>query len=53
MCSDVLNKPKQGTTSQLDSSYFKNVPGEYNDEVERNRTHTLLLPKDKQAILEK
>ena len=53
MWHDILNKPKQGTYFLLDHSHLQNVPVEYYNEVERNRTHPLLLPKYEQASVYK
>lgn len=43
MWSDVLNKPKQGKGFRLDRSLLMNCPIEYDDAVERRRTHPKLL----------
>ena len=45
MWADILNKPKQGAAFRLDRSHLQNVPVDYDDEVERKRTHPSLLPK--------
>ena len=44
MWADVLTKPKQGKPFRQDRSKLMNVPVDYDDEVERKRTHVDLLP---------
>ena len=46
MLCDVLTNPKQGTTFRLDRSHLMNVPVDYDDDVERRRTHPYLLPEE-------
>ena len=46
MWADVLNKPKQGRPFRLDRSHLMNVPIDYDDEMERAKTHLELLPSD-------
>ena len=46
MWADVLNKPKQGRPFRLDRSHLMNVPIDYDDEMERAKTHPELLPSD-------
>jgi len=46
MWADVLTKPKQGAPFRLDRSHLMNIPINYDDDVERSKTHPLLLPKD-------
>ena len=53
MWTDVLNKPEQGTPFRKDRAALMNVPVEYDDEVERKRTHPKLLPKSEQEELVK
>ena len=53
MKSDVINKTKKSVYFRLNNSHLKNMPVEYYNEVESKGTHTLLLPKDEQASLEK
>jgi hypothetical protein len=43
MWADVLNKPKQGAAFRLDRSHLMNVPVDYDDDVERSKTHPKLL----------
>jgi hypothetical protein len=43
MWADVLNKPKQGASFRRDRSHLMNVPTDYDDEIERSRTHPKLL----------
>jgi hypothetical protein len=45
MWSDVLTKPKQGLPMRQDRAELMNCPVDYDDEVERLRTHPKLLPK--------
>ena len=52
MWSSLLNKPQQGAYFWLDCSHLQNVPVEYDKEMERKRTHSLLLPKDEQSCLD-
>ena len=51
MWCDVFNNPKQGAYFRLHRSHLQNVPVEYNNKVERKRTHNLPLPKDEQSSL--
>ena len=46
MWCDVLTKPKQGPTFRLDRSHQMNVPMDYDDDVERTRTHPYLVPEE-------
>jgi hypothetical protein len=46
MWADVLTKPKQGAPFCLDRSHLMNILINYDDNVERSKTHPLLLPKD-------
>ena len=39
MWADVLNKPKQGASFRLDRSHLMNVPTDYDDDIERSKTH--------------
>ena len=41
---DILTKPKQGTPFKKDKELLQNVTIDYDDEVERKRTHPVLLP---------
>jgi hypothetical protein len=43
MWADVLNKPKQGAAFRLDRSHLMNVPMDYDDDIERSKTHPKLL----------
>jgi len=53
MWTDVLNKPEQGAKFRLDRAELMNVPVDYDDEVERRRTHPKLLSRDDQADMVK
>ena len=46
MWANVLTKPKQGAPFRLDRSHLMNILINYDDDVERSKTHPLLLPKD-------
>ncbi len=46
MWANVLTKPKQGGPYRLNHSYLMNIPINYDDYVERAKTHPLLLPQD-------
>ena len=41
----MLTKPKQGTPFKKDRALLQNVPIDYDDKVERKRTHPVLLPR--------
>ena len=43
MWTDVLNKPEQGAKFRLDRAELMNVPVDYDDNIERRRTHPKLL----------
>ena len=45
MKADPLTKPKQGLPFCVGMSHIKNVPSNYDDEVERKNTDPRLLPK--------
>ena len=45
MWADVNTKPVQGAIFRIFQSDNMGVPVEYDDDVERRRTHPLLLPK--------
>jgi hypothetical protein len=47
----ILTKPKQGGPFRLDHSILMNIPINYNDDVERNITHPLLILKDERNNL--
>ena len=53
MWTDVLNKPEQGAKFRLDRAELMNVPVDYDDDVERRRTHPKLLSRDDQADMVK
>ena len=53
MWMDVLSKPEQGTPFRKDGADLMNVPVEYDDEVECNRTQPKLLPTSEQEDLVK
>ena len=44
MWSDILNKPKQGKAFRVFRSHVMNCSEDYDDDVERIKTHPLLLP---------
>lgn len=46
MKADILTKPKQGKGFRVDRGELMNVPVDYDDEIERMRTHPALLPRD-------
>ena len=51
MCSDVLNKPKQGAPFRKNRAMLMGVPEEYDDNVEYRRTQQELLPtEDKENL---
>ena len=50
MWADVLNKPKQGASFRRDRSHLMNVPTDYDDEIERSRTHPKLLAFEKEGV---
>ena len=50
MWSDILNKPKQGQAFREFRAFLMNVPTNYDDEVERLRTHADLLPREDPGI---
>ena len=43
MWADVLNKPKQGASIRLDRSHLVNVPIDYDNNIDRTKTHPKLL----------
>ena len=47
MWTDILNKPEQGMDFCKDRASLMNVPVDYDGEVERKKTHLLLLPREK------
>jgi hypothetical protein len=51
MWADVLTKPTQGGPFRLDRSHLMNFPINYDDDVERTKTHPLLLPQDERPKL--
>ncbi len=51
MWADVLTKPKQRGPFRLDRSHLMNIPINYNDGVERTKTHPLLLQQDERPKL--
>jgi hypothetical protein len=51
MWANVLTKLKQGGPFCLDHSYLMNIPINYDDNVERTKTHPLLLPQDERPKL--
>ncbi len=51
MWADVLTKPKQGGPFRLNRSHLMNIPINYDDNVERTKTHPLLLPQDERPKL--
>ena len=53
MWTDVLNKPEQGVKFRRDRAELMNVPVDYDDDVERRRTHPKLVSRDEQADLMK
>ena len=46
MWADVLNKPKQGKAFREFRAFLMNVPTNYDDEIERERTHPDQMPRD-------
>ena len=53
MWSDVLNKPKHGTSFKKDRAVLMNVPLKYDDDLELRNTHPALLPQeDKLEVIE-
>ena len=53
MWTNVLNKPEQSVKFRLDRAELMNVPVDYDDDVERRRTHPKLLSHDDQADMVK
>ena len=53
MLTNVLNKSEQGAKFRLDRAELMKVPVDYDDDVERRRTHPKLLPRDEQADMVK
>ena len=49
MWADVLNKPKQGASFRRDRGHLMNVPTDYDNEIERSRTHPKLLTFEKEG----
>ena len=47
MWTDILNHPEEGMKFCRYRPYLMNVPVDYNDEIERNKTHQLHLPREK------
>ena len=45
MWADVNTKPMQGKRFRIMRAKMMGVPAEYGDDVERRRTHQLLMPK--------
>ena len=50
MWADVLNKPKQGASFRRDRGHLMNVPTDYDNEIERSRTHPKLLTFEKEGV---
>ena len=48
MWCDILTKPKQGSNFRKFKGYLMNVPEDYDNDVERLRTHPLLLLKQEE-----